>query len=750
MKKILCLALTALMLLSCACAAQSEPEAPVAEEIIESVDMTELAAKPAEELRLEPIDKGYTRGGKYANMTWRAINAAIGTDTNNAEPFYIKEDNNAEYSRRVYFTFDLTKLEKFDYKKVFFSPSFTLIDTSLETGYYVQKIADPDSWSGDTLTWNKAPKQGERLATGVIKSLSYVDLTDAVNKALDAGETKLSFVMKMKGRSGQNNINSRTCRLVATTGDSVGSFTYQLVEDEAKNKAIWDYAENLYNEWYARYLTVKAKQLPEPQLIESDADEWTKTVYSAGTGFGNWTENNVNKPYKTRTYEALDDLGDYTDYDREMEYDVYGGWMNPELRQESTGFFYSKKIGDRWWLIDPLGYPCFIRAIYGPQINFNSSENQKNEALKLYGSDEKWQIAICRWLKDDLYFNTITAYDGFSNVEDHMLIQRGRGSFAASYGSRVGVNASVGGSSLFSENNTMPIMEPGFVTYCNEVAKGFAADCDNPWTIGYTTDNELPMDVEMLGNYLTVDYSNPVNHYSYAAAWTWFCNMTGKEQPTGEDITPELSDLFRGFVWDRYFNVVVGAIRKYDPNHMIMGTRFLHGVAESEWVCRFASEYLDCITVNWYGQWEINAPILQQICSRIDLPIVITEFYTKAMENHGSFDDPSDPLKNTRGAGWIVRTQQDRGDFYENYTLRLLECKYMVGWQWHMYIDNDDSPEVIFKMDGKTWKDQSNIDANKGIVDNWHRPYEELCASMKQINENVYRLIEHFDAKYAK
>ena len=55
MKKILCLALTALMLLSCACAAQSEPEAPVAEEIIveeisETVAAEEApAAEPATE-----------------------------------------------------------------------------------------------------------------------------------------------------------------------------------------------------------------------------------------------------------------------------------------------------------------------------------------------------------------------------------------------------------------------------------------------------------------------------------------------------------------------------------------------------------------------------------------------------------------------------------------------------------------------------------------------------------------------------
>ena len=54
-----------------------------------------------------------------------------------------------------------------------------------------------------------------------------------------------------------------------------------------------------------------------------------------------------------------------------------------------------------------------------------------------------------------------------------------------------------------------------------------------------------------------------------------------------------------------------------------------------------------------------------------------------------------------------------------------------------------------YKPGTTVWRDQSNIDANKGIVDCGHRPYVELVTAMAEINKNVYRLIEHFDAKYA-
>jgi hypothetical protein len=700
------------------------------------------------ELRLSPVEKGYTRGGCHSEKNWRAINAADHADTNAAEPFYIKEEFGRDNDRRAFFTFDVSSLADFPFKRVFFYPSFAFI-AEPNTTFDMRRV-NATAWRTDTLTRANEPALGELIAVGQIKQLCPVDITHAVSEALASGDPLLSFALVVSAKSERNEINSKTTVLAATTGDRMGVFTHELAEDEEENNAIWRYAEKLFDEWHERYLAIKDKPLPTVAKIESDPDEWTKTVYSAGTGFGNWTLDNVNIPYPTRTMEALDDLGDYSDYGAEQRFDEFGGLMDESRRQDATGFFYSKKIGDRWWLIDPKGYPCHIRALYGPYMNIFDSPRQKQAAIDRFGSEEGWRVGTRDLLKGELGFNTVTHQDGFSELDDRMLIQKGLVGFAKAYGIHKKLDLRLGGSTLFTQNNTMPIMEPEFEAFCNERAKAAEAERDNPWLIGYTTDNELPMDPIMLGNYLTIDPANPKNRYSYAAAWTWLRRMTGKDAPSGDDITPELQDLFRGFVWDRYFNVVTKAVKKYDPNHMLLGTRFLHTVAESEWVCRVTAEYMDCITINWYGQWEIDADKLQKICQAVDLPMIITEFYTKAMENHGSFNHPNEPLKNTKGAGWIVRTQQDRGDFYENFTLRLLECKSMVGWQWHMYSDDDTSPETIFHEDGKTYKDQSNIDANKGIVDNWHRPYPELCASMKRINQNVYRLIDHFDAKYKK
>ena len=168
---------------------------------------------------------------------------------------------------------------------------------------------------------------------------------------------------------------------------------------------------------------------------------------------------------------------------------------------------------------------------------------------------------------------------------------------------------------------------------------------------------------------------------------------------------------------------------------MLLGTRFLTNVRNAEWVLRFAGYYLDAITINWYFTWEPQVESLQMISTYGQLPIIVTEFYAKAKENEGNLQHTDS------SAGWLVQTQTDRGYFYQNFTLRLLECKNVIGWHWFQYLDCDPAGSQT---------DASSQDSNKGIMSNTHNEYTDLTEKMVEINKNVYTLIEYFDAKYAK
>ena len=704
---------------------------------------------------LRPVDKAYVRSGKWSDKNWHIINADLGVDTNNAEPFFLKKSD-GDFGREVFVTFDLSSLVGTEFKSAIFSPAFTTVANDAVITFNVHRV--DAGWNGNEMTWNTKPALGECLAENIVAGgLSRLNLVDAVKATLEKGETKLSLaiVSTTPDSDKENKLNSSLMTLTVGDAESAKLFTRKLCEDEEENRAIWDWANTLYDEWYARYEKLLATGLAKVKKIESDPAHYSKEVFTARSGFApatGWTPERVRKySFPTRTYAAMDDLGKYTDYDREQKFDEFGGLMDDTRREEFRGFFYSKKINGRWWVIDPLGYPCYIRSMHAVKPCYLDSANQTNAAIVRFGSLEAWAEKTADLLKNEWYFN-IADTDFAENTANRMPMQKSipepnkapgqksQGGFAGRFGYHVGSNCSNGGSTRFSENNTMNVFDPEFVPFSDEVATLLEARRDDPWILGYTSDNELPMNINMLFNYLTVDHTKPMNRYSYAAAWTWLIRMTGKDEPQQQDITKEHVELFRGFVWDRYYNVVTTAMRKHDPNHMILGTRFLTTVKNAEWVLRFASLYLDAITINWYGQWEPDADDLKKLCERADLPIMVTEFYTKAMDSG---------LANTRGAGWTVPTQQDRADFYQHFTLRLLECKNFVGWHWHQYIDDDPSPAVVFEADGTTWRDQSNIDANKGIVNSGHRPYDELVRGMAEINKNVFRLIEHFDAKYA-
>ncbi len=728
-----------------------------------------------QELRVTLRDGAYAYicGGANADRGWRDMNSALELNINNAEPLLLRNAGaDAANTRHILMSFDISAIKASGLPNVFLAPSWSRVHFAK---HYLS-IYDLGAavWDGNTVTGSNAPSPvGDAVVSRELcRNLATYNITPVVQRALSEGRDSISIMLKAEDVvHTYDHLEPTTTVLIATSreGVAIADGVRALLPDAEADAALWGYVEKTFDEWHARYLVLKDVPMATAQKIVSDEDEFSKIIMAGSyMGFTPLTEDKLKKACPTRTYADLDDLGDYSDYDKEYPFDTYGGLMNPDMKQEATGFFYSKKLGDRWWFIDPLGYPCHIRALHQPTLSYRGfSVRQREEAIKRYGSEEGWRHSVCRWLKNDLYFNAINSHNVFYDVEQPMVWQAGVSSFLYGYGKQQGVDDYRGGSTTFAENNTMPVFDPGFEQYCMRAAEKAVELKDDPWFLGYTTDNELPLGQEMLLNYLTLNPDKQingvyVNQYSYAAAWTFFRKMTGKEQPLSTDVTDELLELFRSFVYDRYFCVTKAAIKTYDPNHMYLGPRIVtnstKSIADAVWVARFASLYLDGMAINWYGQWTIDADALCRLCSAVDLPMMVTEFYAKGMENDGGFTHPDTPLANSRGAGWAVKTQQDRADFYQNYTLRLLECKNMVGWYWFMYIDNDDSPEAIYKTGAldpsrpvrEQWRDQSSVDVNKGIVNNWHEPYEEICGAMTRLHKNVYRLIEHFDAKYAK
>ena len=178
-----------------------------------------------------------------------------------------------------------------------------------------------------------------------------------------------------------------------------------------------------------------------------------------------------------------------------------------------------------------------------------------------------------------------------------------------------------------------------------------------------------------------------------------------------------------------FHSIVSRAVKKHDPNHLYLGARFYGADIRQPEIFRACGPHVDVVSVNYYRAWTPEAEKLAMWERESGKPCLITEWYAKGADSG---------LPNFGGAGWLVKTQRERGLFYQNFVLALLESKVCVGWHWFKYMDNDPDDTRV---------DPSNRDSNKGIVNNRYVPYAPLLELMKEINERAYSLVDYFDRK---
>ncbi|HKI87687.1 MAG TPA: hypothetical protein VKA38_01585 [Draconibacterium sp.] len=422
------------------------------------------------------------------------------------------------------------------------------------------------------------------------------------------------------------------------------------------------------------------------------------------------------QPFKTRT---VDILAGYKKPGKLAPLSKYGG--NKNYQEEATGFFHVKKIGDRWWAIDPLGYRYINVALNS--ISMGNSEGEKKALKEKFGTKENWMKETIKMLHENGFNCAGSWSDHEAIIEANKTAPRPLAytinwNFMSSYGRERGGTYQQPGHTGYP-NNAIFVFDPEFETFCNERAKQLVAYKDDPNLFGYFSDNEMPFKFNALDNYLGLPEKDP----GRIAAKSWL-----KERGiTKEQITDENREAFMAYVAEKYFSIVSKAIKKYDPNHMYIGARFYSSEKQHKLFMKAAGMYLDIVSNNYYNHWTPDSTQMAEWTKWSGRPFIITEYYTKGADSG---------MGNISGAGWIVRTQKDRGLFYQNYNLALLESKNCVGWHYFKYQDNDPTAKGV---------DPSNVDANKGIVSNRYVPWKPMLEEMKELNTQVYSLIDYFD-----
>ena len=421
------------------------------------------------------------------------------------------------------------------------------------------------------------------------------------------------------------------------------------------------------------------------------------------------------KDYSTRT---LEDVPAVAALPAESGLSRYGGLR---ARTESaTGFFHTAKVGDRWWLVDPDGC-LFINVGVASVKTIPTAGAEKALAAK-FTDKPGWAESAVQLLHAN-GFNGSGGWsedEALSQVKQPVVYTRLLG-FMAGYGKiRGGTHMQPG--HVGYPNDCIFVFDPAFEKFCDDYARQLSAGKNDPWLLGYFSDNEMPFPRHALTNFLALPQTDP----GHQAALQFFQARHGTNASV-QQITVNDEQDFLALIAGRYFETVSRAIKKYDPNHLFFGSRFYAvDIAKPE-LFRACGPFIDVVSMNYYRAWTPDAATMQMWSRESGRPVLITEWYAKGVDSG---------MPNNGGAGWLVKTQRERGLFYQNFTLALLESKACVGWHWFRYSDND--------LDDKS-VDPSNRDSNKGIVNNRYEPYAPLLAGMKSLNQHVYALAEYFD-----
>lgn len=410
--------------------------------------------------------------------------------------------------------------------------------------------------------------------------------------------------------------------------------------------------------------------------------------------------------------------------------DQYGGW--PGLTGEATGFFHAEQLDDRWWLVDPDGRVFLSLGVNaarfeGDNIRDTDRRPYRDACLAKYGSREAWTTAALALLRD-ANFNTLGSWCGAYTFERGMPY-----TLILNLGARSGANWLTG---AFPD-----LWDPAFERTADEIAaEACAPRRDSKLLIGYFTDNELHWGPDwrapttLLEEYLMLPHDAPGHtravtflreRYASAADFStaWGLDLTAWEQLdgavklSGKGRTEQAGSdslAFVEIVARRYFQVCHDAIRRHDPNHLILGCRV--AIFLDLAVARGSQGLVDVFSVNHYIPRPVEAA-LRQLHEAAQAPLLVTEWAFRARDSG---------LPNTKGAGPIVNTQQDRARAYREYLTDLLRMPFVVGAHWFEYADEP----AEGRFDGEN--------SNYGLVNIRDEPYEEFLSVVREVNGAAY------------
>jgi hypothetical protein len=359
-------------------------------------------------------------------------------------------------------------------------------------------------------------------------------------------------------------------------------------------------------------------------------------------------------------------------------YDKYYGYADTQTK--ATGFFRVEQVNGKWWFVDPDGHLFLATGINGTPGGFGARGGRRG------GGGGGGGVAAAP--------TTLPSAGSPNN-----LVNRRLDSWGMTTGGTGRPNIAFLRFQLGQTWLGMPdVYSDQFAASIDAAANQQCTSRKNdPLLIGYFVGNEPPWggreselcDLILAGN----ETATQAELKKYLAAG---------------DTRKRRTDFVVG-AFGKYLDMVCGDVRKYDPNHLIVGIRF--GGNPSEAVLRLAKVF-DVCSINVY-EYEPTVQV-ERTYRMSGRPVMVGEFHIGVPENG-------------LGAGLVqAMNQTERGNAYRFFVEQAASLDGFVGEWWFQWRDEP----VLGRQDGENY--------NIGFVDAADRAYPELVEAAKATNKRLF------------
>ncbi|HJU16121.1 MAG TPA: hypothetical protein VJ770_06595 [Stellaceae bacterium] len=407
--------------------------------------------------------------------------------------------------------------------------------------------------------------------------------------------------------------------------------------------------------------------------------------------------------------------------------DRFGGIMQgPNFK--ATGFFRTERAHGRWRLVTPEGHAFFslgldvvspnvgATIIAGREFMFTALPGKDEPLARHFGTrhgvtfdfyaanlERKYgRDYLAAWRRTAIARLRAWGFNTIGNWSEPQLIANGAMPYVVPIHLWGDYRHIAGGPGARSP---MPdVFDPKFAAAADAIIAPVASRRRaDPFLIGYFVDNELAwgsahssdprLRYALAVNTLRLGAESPAKqafvhllvakyHSAEALASAWGVAVSPWDRVQRDGLSLSAATLARPAMTadlsafttryaDAYFRIVAAAIRRHDPNHLYLGSRFQARPPEAVKAC---ARYCDVVSFNVYRR-DISGAEWARF-HNLGKPAIIGEF------QFGTAD---------RGLFWPglfnVASEDQRGPAYARYLRSALANPDIVGCHWFQYVD---------------------------------------------------------------